>query len=365
MVVWLGGTFNWRNRYVVFAGLEAIGYFGRKKVYVAAEREKWEGNTMSDIYKKFHELGCIPVVAINDAKHAVPLARALTAGGLPIAEITFRTDAAEESIKRIAKEVPEVMLGAGTVLTIEQAERAVAAGADYLISPGIDPKVVGWCVDNNVPVTPGVACPSDIAMALDFGINVVKFFPAENLGGLSTMKAISGPYGMVKFIPTGGINAGNINSYLSWNKVVACGGSWMVKSDMIAAEQFDEIEALTREAVLTMLGFDLAHIGIDTADDAESLAVTETLGGLFSLPVKKGNSSNFAGTIAEVMKGKGPGTKGHFAIHTNSIERAVAYMSRQGVEFDWDSANPKDGGPLKALYLKEEVAGFGVHLLRR
>ena len=320
---------------------------------------------MSDIYKTFHELGIIPVVAINDAKHAVPLAKALVAGGLPVAEITFRTDAAEESIKRIAKEVPEVVLGAGTVLTIEQAERAVAAGANYIISPGIDPKVVGWCVDNNIPCTPGVACPSDIAMALSFGIDVVKFFPAENLGGLSSMKAISAPYHMVKFIPTGGISAANLNTYLAFPKVVACGGSWMVKSDMIANEQFDKITELSREAVLTMLGFDLAHVGINTADDAESLSVAEKLGGLFALPVKKGNSSNFAGTIAEVMKGKGPGALGHFAIGTNSIERAMAYLGRQGVEFDMDSAKGPEGGPIKAIYLKEEIAGFGVHLLRR
>ncbi len=320
---------------------------------------------MSDIYTKFHDIGIIPVVAINDAKHAVPLAKALVAGGLPIAEITFRTDAAEESIKAIAKEVPEVLLGAGTVLTIDQAERAVAAGANYIISPGIDPKVVGWCVDNDIPVTPGVACPSDIAMALDFGLSVVKFFPAENMGGLSSMKAISAPYGMVKFIPTGGISAANLNTYLAFNKVLACGGSWMVKSDMIADERFDEIEQITREAVLTMLGFDLAHVGINTSGDDEALKVAQQFGDLFSLPVKQGNSSNFAGTIAEVMKGKGPGAMGHVAIATNDIERAMAYFARKGVEFDMSSAKGPEGGPIKAIYFKDEIAGFGVHLLRR
>lgn len=320
---------------------------------------------MSDIYQKFHDLGIIPVVAINDAKHAVPLARALVAGGLPVAEITFRTDAAEESIKRIAKEVPEVMLGAGTVLTIEQAKRAVAAGANYIISPGIDPKVVGWCVENNIPVTPGVACPSDIAMALGFGLEVVKFFPAENIGGLPAMKAIAAPYGMIKFIPTGGISAANLNTYLAYDKVLACGGSWMVKSDLIAAEKFDEIERITREAVLTMLGFGLAHVGINAKDDADSLSITKKLGGLFALPVKEGNSSNFAGTIAEVMKGKGPGTNGHIAIGTNDIERAMAFLRRAGVEFDMASAKGPEKGPLKAIYLKEEIAGFAVHLMRR
>jgi len=320
---------------------------------------------MSDIFTQFHDLGIIPVVAINDAKHAVPLAKALLAGGLPIAEITFRTDAAEESIKRIAKKVPEVLVGAGTVLTVEQAERAVKAGAHYIVSPGIDPKVVGWCVDNKVPVTPGVACPSDIAMALNFGLNVVKFFPAENIGGLPAMKAISAPYGMVKFVPTGGINAANLNTYLGFNKVLACGGSWMVKSELIAEEKFGEIERLTREAVLAMLGFGLMHVGINSKDDADALAIAQKLGGLFALPVKQGNSSNFAGSIVEVMKGKGPGRHGHIAIGTNDVERAMAYLGRNGVQFDMASVKTPPGTPIKAIYLKGDVGGFAVHLLRR
>ena len=319
---------------------------------------------MSDMFQRFEELGIIPVVAINDAKHAVPLAKALAAGGLPVAEITFRTAAAEESIKRISAEVPEVLCGAGTVLTIEQCEKAQKAGAAFVVSPGMNPKVVGWCVDHGMPVTPGVCTPTDITAAIEFGLDVLKFFPAENSGGIGALKAMSAPYGGVRFIPTGGISASNLMDYLSFPKVVACGGSWMVKSDLIAAEQFDTITTLTREAVTAMLGFDLAHVGFNTAGDEESLSVTKRLGSLFGFPVKEGNSSNFAGSVVEVMKGDGPGAKGHIAIHTNSIPRAMAFLKRQGVEFDVANAKPA-GGPYKAIYLKEEIAGFGVHLLQR
>lgn len=319
---------------------------------------------MSDMFKRFEELGIIPVVAINDAKHAVPLAKALAAGGLPMAEITFRTAAAEESIRRISAEVPEVLCGAGTVLTIEQCERAKKAGAKYIVAPGLGEKVVKWCVENEMPVTPGVCTPSDITAALEYGLEVLKFFPAENSGGIAALKAMAAPFGGVRFIPTGGITAANLMDYLSFPKVVACGGSWMVKSEMIAAEQFDAITKLTRDAVTAMLGFDLAHVGFNTADDAESLSATKRLDALFSFGVKEGNSSNFAGKIVEVMKGKGPGAKGHIAIYTNSITRAMAYLGRMGVAFDVENAKPA-GGPYKAMYLKEEIAGYAVHLLQR
>ena len=319
---------------------------------------------MSDMFQQLSDFGLIPVVAINDADHAVPLAKALVAGGLPVAEITFRTAAAEESMKRIAAEVPEVLLGAGTVLTVEQAEMAVNAGAKYIVAPGFNAKIVAYCVDNRIPVTPGVCTPTDLSAALDFGLEVVKFFPAENAGGLSTLKAISAPYGMVKFIPTGGINAGNLNTYLSFPKVLACGGSWMVKSDLIANEQFDTITDLTREAVNTMLGFDLAHVGLNAPDADTSLKITQDIAGLLNLPVKQGNSSNFAGSLAEVMKSPFLGTHGHLAIGTNSVPRAMAYLRRRGAEFDMTTAKP-EGGPIKAVYLKGEIGGFAIHLLQK
>ncbi len=319
---------------------------------------------MNDVLKKISNLGIIPVIKIEDAKDAVPLAQALVSGGLPVAEITFRTAAAEEAIRNVTSALPDILAGAGTVLSIEQVKRAVGAGAKFIVSPGFNPSVVEYCVKENIPITPGCSNPSDIEMALGFGLDVVKFFPAEASGGLKTLKAISAPYGMIQFIPTGGISTDNLNDYLAFNKILACGGSWMVKDDLIKKGNFDEITRLTREAVNLMLGFDLAHIGINTANEKESLEVTKRYSDIFNLSLKEGNSSNFAGTGIEVSKSMGLGRNGHIAIKTNNIGRAIAYLQRNGVEIDMDSAKTS-GGAMIAVYLKEEIGGFAVHLLQK
>jgi 2-dehydro-3-deoxyphosphogluconate aldolase/(4S)-4-hydroxy-2-oxoglutarate aldolase len=203
---------------------------------------------MQEVLDTLGHLGVVPVVKIERAGDAVPLGNALIAGGLPCAEITFRTDAAEEAIRRIASELPQVVIGAGTVLSVEHAEKAVAAGARYIVSPGFDPKVVDWCLTHDVAVTPGVATPTEINMALDKGLNILKFFPAEALGGLKTLKALAAPYGDVKFIPTGGINQDNLADYLAQPSVHCCGGSWLVKANLISAGRFAEITRLAEEA---------------------------------------------------------------------------------------------------------------------
>jgi 2-dehydro-3-deoxyphosphogluconate aldolase/(4S)-4-hydroxy-2-oxoglutarate aldolase len=203
---------------------------------------------MQGILETLGHLGVVPVVKIERADDAVPLGNALIAGGLPCVEITFRTDAAEEAIRQIATELPQIVIGAGTVLSVEHAEKAVAAGARYIVSPGFDPKVVDWCLTRDVAVTPGIATPTEINMALDKGLNILKFFPAEALGGLKTLKALAAPYGGVKFIPTGGINSKNLADYLSLPAVHACGGSWLVTSNLISAGEFAEITRLAEEA---------------------------------------------------------------------------------------------------------------------
>ena len=203
---------------------------------------------MNPILEQFQKLGIIPVVVIDDAKDAVPLAKALCEGGLPVAEVTFRTDAAEEAIRLMSEACPEMLVGAGTVLTTEQVDRAVAAGSKFIVSPGLNPKVVKYCQEKNVPITPGTARPTDIEMALELGLDVVKFFPAEQNGGLAMIKAMAAPYTKVKFMPTGGINAKNLKSYLDFDKIIACGGSWMVPKDLVAAGDFEAIKNLTREA---------------------------------------------------------------------------------------------------------------------
>ena len=203
---------------------------------------------MNELLNKVSELGVVPVVVLNDAKDAAPLAKALCEGGLLCAEVTFRTAAAEESIRIMATEFPEMLLGAGTVLTTDQVDRAVAAGAKFIVSPGFDPEVVDYCISKDILVLPGCITPSEVAQAVKRGLEVVKFFPAEQFGGVSTIKALAAPYTNTKFMPTGGVSAKNLKDYLSFKKIVACGGSWMVKGDLIKAGDFAKIEALTREA---------------------------------------------------------------------------------------------------------------------
>ena len=204
---------------------------------------------MNEVLEKFSKIGIVPVVVINDAKDAAPLAEAMIKGGLPVAEVTFRTEAAEESIRIIHEKFPEMLLGAGTVLTTEQVDRAVAAGASFIVSPGINPKVVEYCVKKNIPITPGTCNPTNVETALEFGLDVVKFFPAEQAGGLAYIKAIAAPYVNMKFMPTGGINPENVRDYLAYDRIIACGGSWMVKGDLIKNGQWDEITRLCAEAV--------------------------------------------------------------------------------------------------------------------
>lgn len=320
---------------------------------------------MNDILRELGSIGIVPVVALDDAKDALPLGRALLEGGIPCAEVTFRTAAAEEAIRTLTTELPEMLTGAGTVLTTEQVDRAVAAGAKFIVSPGFNPKVVGYCVEKNIPIVPGCANPSDIEMALEFGLEVVKFFPAEAAGGIAMIKAMSAPYGGIKFMPTGGINSGNINDYLSFNKVLACGGSWMVDKKLVAAGNFAEITRLTREAVDTILGFELAHIGVNTDSDSEAGSAADKYSQLFGFARKDGNSSIFAGSGIELMKSKYLGTNGHIAIRTNKISRAMYHLTRRGASFNLDSAKYDDKDNLKAIYLEGEIGGFAVHLVQK
>ncbi len=200
---------------------------------------------------RLRQLGVIPVVSLDRVESAVPLAEALLAGGLPCAEITFRTMAAEPAIRAISQSFPEILVGAGTVLNEEQVERAITAGAKFIVSPGFSRDVVNLCRQRNLPVFPGICTPTDVMMALEAELTILKFFPADAFGGLKTLKALSAPFPNIEFIPTGGISAANLEEYLSFSKVLACAGSWMVKSDLIAAGNFAEIKRLTEEAVVT------------------------------------------------------------------------------------------------------------------
>lgn len=203
---------------------------------------------MKTTEQKFYEMGVVPVVVLEQSEDAVLLAKALIDGGLPCAEVTFRTAAAAESIRLMVEEYPDMLVGAGTVLTTEQVDQAMEAGAKFIVSPGFDPEIVDYCLKKEIPVFPGCITPSEAAQAVKRGLKVVKFFPAEQAGGLEMIKAMAAPYPMLKFMPTGGINPQNMEKYLSCDKILCCGGSWMVKGDLIKKRDFDRIRLLSAEA---------------------------------------------------------------------------------------------------------------------
>jgi len=319
---------------------------------------------VNKILEKIGELGIVPVVKIEKTEDALPLGRALINGDLPITEITFRTSAAEDSIKILTKEFPKLLVGAGTVLTVEQAKKAVSAGAKFIVSPGFNPKVVDHCIENSIPITPGINNPTQIEMALERGVEVVKFFPAEASGGLPLLESMSAPYSGIKFIPTGGINLNNLTSYLSNKKVHACGGSWMVKPELISSGNFKEITRLTQEAISIMLGFEFAHLGINEENQNKAFDSANLLSHLFYLPVKEGTSSVFAGPAFEVIKNRYLGEHGHMAIATNDIHRAITYLKIKNISILPETAKEKEG-KLKAVYLDQEISGFAIHLLQK
>ncbi len=320
----------------------------------------------NDMMKELYSIGLIPVIKIENPDDAVPLAKALIDGGLPAAEITFRTACAAEAIKNITEAYPDMLVGAGTVLTCEQVDAAIAAGSKFIVSPGLNPKVVSYCLSKGVPMLPGCSNPSDVEVALELGLKTVKFFPAEAVGGLKMLKAMAAPYGQLTFMPTGGINADNLLDYLKFNKIVACGGSFMVKDELVKEKKWDEITALTKDAVKKMLGLEFTHMGINTDNKEEAEKSAKLFNLLFGMPIKETSKSYFAGDAFEFMMGKGPGKCGHIGIKTHFVDRAIAYFKRMGFEFDESSItyDDKTGKP-KFVYFKDEIAGFAVHLVQK
>jgi 2-dehydro-3-deoxyphosphogluconate aldolase/(4S)-4-hydroxy-2-oxoglutarate aldolase len=320
---------------------------------------------MHKVLEKLEKIGIVPVIKIDDPGKAAPLARALLAGGIPCAEVTFRTAQGEEAIRRMSGEVPDILIGAGTVLTTDQVDRAVKAGAKFIVSPGLNPRVVSHCIDKGIPVTPGCSGPSDIERALEFGLEVVKFFPAEQSGGLDYIKAVAAPYTALKFMPTGGINQGNIAKYIAFDRILACGGSWMVGADLINAGDFDRITALCRDAVLNMLGFSVVHLGINAENEEQALKAANAFQALFGFNARNGSSSIFSSDFIEIMKSPYLGKNGHIGVGTYSVFRGMDYLERQGLEFNPKSIRTDGKGAISAAYLKEEIAGFAVHLVAK
>ena len=318
---------------------------------------------VNEVVKQLSLIGIVPVIKIDNAKDAAPLAKALIDGGLPCAEVTFRTAAAKEAISIIAKEYPDMIVGAGTVLTTAQVDDAIEAGAKFIVSPGFNPEIVKYCQAKGCPIVPGINNPSGIEQALSLGLDVVKFFPAEQSGGLNMIKAMAAPYGAVKFMPTGGVNPANVCDYLANPKILCCGGSWMVNPDMIAAGDFAGIEKLVREAVDTMLGMKFRHVGINPCGTTSKEAAA-TLANAFSFASNETSKSIFASPAIELMNEKGPGTNGHIGISVNSVDRAVYHLSRRGVKFDMSTATYDAAGNMKFIYLADEIDGFAYHLVK-
>lgn len=317
---------------------------------------------MNAILQTLGTIGLVPVVKIEDAAKAASLAKALIDGGLPCAEVTFRTAAAKDAIAAITKKYPDMLVGAGTVLTIENAEKAIAAGAKFIVSPGFNPAVVDYCISKKIPVVPGVNNPSGVEAGLEKGLEVLKFFPAEASGGVAMLDALAGPFGNVQFMPTGGIELKNLADYAKRSNVLAIGGSWMVKADLIENSDWETISRLCREAVMAIHGFTFAHVGVNQQDEAEATRTAEMFA-LFGFAPKFGTSSIFNDTVIEVMKSPFRGTMGHIGLKCWNIERALAYLSRFGINGVQETAKIEKG-KMTVIYLDKEIGGFAIHLLR-
>lgn len=322
-----------------------------------------------DIFRDLGSIGIVPVVVLDEARHAVPLARALAKGGIPAAEVTFRTDAAAESIAAIAREVPEVLVGAGTVTSTAMAQQAAAAGARYIVSPGLNPAVVQWCLAHDVPVLPGVATPTEVEAGMALGLSVLKFFPAAQNGGVPMLKALASPYRGVKFVPTGGVGPANLTEYLALPNVTACGGSWICPPALVRAEQWDEIERLCREAVLTMHGFSLHHLEFCAPDAAQASRSCAAFADLFGFAAGQRSDAFFAGDSlafcapSAAAAQDGSQTQGRIVISANSVERAMAWLARKGVAFRTEST-VRDAKGIASVQLAQTVGGFGIALCR-
>ena len=318
---------------------------------------------MHNLLEQIKQVGLVPVIKLEEPEKAVPLARALAKGGIPVAEITFRAPGADRAIAAVAESCPDILLGAGTVTSTEQVDRAVSAGAKYIISPGFDPEIVAYCVERDILIIPGCASPGDVSMAARMGLEAVKFFPAEAAGGVKMLRALAGPFPNMRFMPTGGIGPENLRDYLAFPRVIACGGSWMVPGKPLADGRFEEITALARTAVFRMLDVRLDHIGINHRDSGDARRTTEAFAGITGNPITEIPVSFFADPSVEVMKAADRGKNGHIAFSVTSVERAVRFFESQVYAFDYDSVKSYSDGTPRFIYFAEEISGFAVHLV--
>ena len=319
---------------------------------------------LDNLVEELGNVGIVPVIKLDKVENAKQLAKALRDGGINCAEVTFRAKGADQVIKAMTEAYPDMLVGAGTVLTCEQADAAYKAGAKFCVAPGLNPKVVKHCLDKGIPFAPGLSSASEIEQALELGLDFAKFFPAEQAGGLPYIKSVCGPYATMRFMPTGGVTADNLNTYLAYNKIVCCGGSWIVPSKLLEEEDWAGITALCREAIDKMLGFEMVHVGINCKNPEEAESVADKFDNAFGFTKKVGNSSVFASTYVECMKAPFKGDMGHIAVSTNSVKRAVYQLKMRGYECDETSFKYDKAGNMTVAYLKDQFGGFAVHLVQ-
>ena len=319
---------------------------------------------MDACIKELYRIGIVPVVALEDAADALPLGAALKKGGVSAIEVTFRTAAAADAIRLLTREMPELLVGAGTVITKEQADAAIEAGAKFIVSPGFQPELVSYVLSKGVPMCPGTATPGEMEQAMALGLSAVKFFPAEQNGGAPMLKALSAPYRDLLFMPTGGVKLENLRTYLALDQVFACGGTWLATKDDIKAKAFDKITARTREVVKTMLNFRIKHVGINSKDEAEAKKTATLLCSIFDFDYNDTELSVFTGSAVEVMKFMGRGSLGHVAIGADNVDRAEYYLRQRGFSFDESTRRVDASGRTTFLYLKDEIGGFAFHLTK-
>lgn len=319
-----------------------------------------------NVLDRIGRTGLVPVVVLENAEDAIPTARALLAGGIDVMEITMRTEAGIASIKAVSERVPEMLVGAGTVLTLEKCKESVEAGAKFIVSPGFDPIIVHWCIDNNITITPGCVTPTEIIAALNAGLKVVKYFPANIYGGVQGCKNLYSPFKSsgLKFIPTGGVNNDNLGDFADKPFIHAVGGGWLCNTAYVKNQNFAAITQIAGAAVEALLGFEVAHIGINSLDEESAKTTGRRLRETFGFPVEEGNSSSFATKFIEIMNSNYLGKNGHIAVRTNNILRAIQVLEKRGFEFDMKTAKYK-GENIICVYMKEEIGGFAMHLLQK
>ncbi len=316
------------------------------------------------IFQIIKELGIIPVLQIPSVSVAKPIAKALIDGGIPLAEIMFRNECAAESIKIIKEAYPKMCIGGGTILNVEQVMQAKEAGADFIVSPGFNEDVVKKAIEEKIPILPGCVTPTEIEAGLKKGLKVFKFFPVKSVGGISAIKELVGPYKDVTFVVTGGLEMADIDEFASIDKIIGIGGGFVTPDDVIKNAEYTKITELCKEAIQISLNFHLCHIGINGKNSIDGEHIAKEFANIFGIPYKRGEKSDFAGSIIESTKINFPGTLGHIAIGTKSVERAIAYLKNKGIEIRKEFLNVGVDRTIIAAYLKNEIAGFAIHLLK-